>query len=553
MAAFAPLAVTTSSNKSSFTFSKTSLNLRLFNVSSHSRPLSTPYMRLAAAPPDIHKSTLSKQLTTSPTHISKHLEINSNQTNSISSQLIQPPSRREHKQLAKGPLREARALLAKHDYDGARNVFENHFSQNDNNTLDDDSEAIRSWAYMEGEHGDETRARELFSRAIDVAKTPAMEAAAWNAWALMEQRKGKISIARKCYVNGYKVDPAHIPLCQAFAMFEAKYGLKRRARELFSRTAELNKDSHRTWVAWANFEAAEDNMAKARMLFNNAITNAQGEDGIPAILAYAKFEEKQKQFSKARDLYKDGLLKYGKQCPKILHAWATLESHSGNYEKSRQLFLATLGCPGMSGEETAPTYQAWAMAEKRAGNISNARKLFARGAEANPRHPYIWQAWGIMEHRCKNIEAARKYFQQGVELNPNNGPTWGAWARLEAGVGNIDKARDLYNKAAKMDTRNSKSLHAWAVLEGKQGNLEMARKLFRKVVAANPTSAPAWQAWACMEEGVDNIETARELFQKGVDADPTHIAVWQAWKQMEDRLGEWDMGPACSLPAHEPF
>lgn len=553
MVAFAPVAITTPSNKSSFTSSTTTLNPKLFTLSSPSRPFSTPCMRLAAAPPDLHVSTFQKSLTTPPTHFSKHTKLNSNETDSISSQLIQPPSRHECKQIVTGPLGKARALLAEKDYDGARTIFEKHLNRNDDDISDNESEALRSWAFMEGEHGDETIARQLFTRAINAAKTPAMEAAAWSAWALMEQRKGKISIARKCYVNGLKVDPAHIPLCQAFAMFEAKYGLKRRARELFARTAELNKYSHRTWVAWANFEAAEDNMAKARMLFNTALTNAQGEDGISAILAFAKFEERQKQFGKARDLYRDGLIKYGKQCAKILHAWATLESHSGNYERSRQLFLATLGCPGMSGHETAPTYQAWAMAEKRAGNIANARKLFARGAEANPSHSYIWQAWGIMEHRCKNTEAAREYFKKGIESNPFNGPTWSAWARLEADVGNIDEARKLYKKATKVDTRNARGLHAWAVLEGKQGNLEFARKLFRKAVAANPNGAPAWQAWACMEEGAGNVETARELFQKGVDADPTHIAVWQAWKQMEDRVGEWNMGPACSLPAHEPF
>lgn len=439
------------------------------------------------------------------------------------------------------PLVAVRELVSAGDYQAARAAFA------DLAATVDDAEILRSWAFLEASHGDQQLARQLFVRAIRAANVPDVEAAAWNAWALMEQRKGNIGTARKCFVNGLRVDPSHAPLCQAFAMFEAKFGIKSRARELFARGAELNRSSHRTWVAWANFEAAEDNMAKARFLFRTAFVKAEGEDGITALLAWARFEERHKQWNKARDLLREGLQKYGKQCAKLLHAWGTLESHAGNYERSRQLFLSTLGCPGVSGPLVAPTYQAWALAEKKARNVAEARRLFQKGAEANPKHIYIWQAWGIMEQRCKNFDAAREYFRKGLEADPTSAPTWNAWARLEAERGEIDEARRLYQRATEADCRHAQSLQAWAVLEGKQGDFERARVLFKRAVAADPTCAPAWQAWGCMEEGAGNFEAARDLFQKGVDADPKHIAVWQAWSNMEERLGHWSSGPACSL------
>lgn len=442
-------------------------------------------------------------------------------------------------------------------------------------------------------HGDETVARSLFTRAVRAATTPFDEAAAWNAWALMEQRKGHIATARKCFVNGLRVNRTHAPLCQAFAVFEAKYGLKRRARELFALASELNQRSPsavRTWIAWANFEAGEEQHAKARLLFRNALQcaeescsvslsntcttatttdhNCTGNEIANAILSFARFEERRKQLRAARDLYRDGLARLsslgsmqaktnGKyahpQCAKLLHAWGTLESHAGNYPRARDLFLSTLSCPGVSGASAAPTYQAWALCEKRAGNISEARRLFGRGADADPGHAYIWQAWGVMEHRLRNHDDARSHFRKGVEADPRSAPTWNAWARLESDCGNHDEAAAKYERATKADPSHTQSWQAWAVMEGKLGHVDHARQLFKEAVAAEPACAPAWNAWARMEEKCGNIEVARQLFQKGVDADPSHAAVWQAWSQMEARLGNWTRGgPACSLAQGEP-
>lgn len=460
-------------------------------------------------------------------------------------QLVAPPARRVRSTPpGDDVLSDVRALLNAQDYEGARAAFAALAKE-----TSDRSDVLRSWAFMEAGHGDEAVARSLFARAVRAADSPPVEAAAWNAWALTEQRKGRISTARKCFVNGLRADPSHAPLCQAFAMFEAKYGLKRRARELFSRGAGLNRSSPRTWIAWANFEAAEDNPSKARLLFRNAVESAIDDDGVAAVLAFARFEERRKQFGRARELYRDGTIRFGRQCAKLLHAWGNMESHAGKHARARELFLATLACPGLSGSAAAPTYQAWALAEKRAGNVASARKLFARGANADPKHAYVWQAWGIMEHKLRNHMAARDHFRKGTEADPENAPTWNAWGCMEAELGNYDVARKLYSRATQADERHAQSWQAWAVMEGKLGNLDNARNLFKKAVGSDPTCAPAWQAWACMEEHAGNVEVARELFQKGVDVDPAHIAVWQAWSQMEDRVGAWDMGPACSLPS----
>lgn len=424
----------------------------------------------------------------------------------------------------------------------------------DNNMCNDssreDPELLRTWACLESSRGDPHRARELFARSVRASRESCLQAAAWNAWALMEQRNGNVLTARKCFESGARADPAHTPLLQAFAVFETKFGSKDRARELFSRAAEL-QSSPRTWLAWAAFEGQEENLPRARFLYRTAVnkSNASSPDDPSAELAFAKFEERHKNFARAREVYQDVIQRHGRTCAKGLHAWGTFESRAGKFGRARQLFRATLACPGMTKEKSAPTYQAWAISEKRAGNYETARQLFERGAQADPSHAYVWQAWGIMEQHLKQFDDAREKFQRGVSADPYSAPTWNAWARMEASQGNVDEARRLYKRATEADAQHSQSWQAWAVLEGRQGELESARALFKHVVTAHPTCAPAWQAWACMEYKAGHTDVARTLFQKGVNADPSHIAVWQAWADMENEIGEWWQGPACSLPS----
>ncbi|KAI0562443.1 TPR repeat containing protein [Gracilaria domingensis] len=119
--------------------------------------------------------------------------------------------------------RLALALLSERRYEAARSAF---WSLVD---ADVSSEVLRSWDCLDGCHSDEHSARELFTRALRTAPESSTEAAAWNTWALMEQRRGHISAAKKCFLNGLQIDPSRAPLIQAFALFEAKYSNKRKA------------------------------------------------------------------------------------------------------------------------------------------------------------------------------------------------------------------------------------------------------------------------------------------------------------------------------------
>ena len=168
------------------------------------------------------------------------------------------------------------------------------------------------------------------------------------------------------------------------------------------------------------------------------------------------------------------------------------------------------------------------------------------GGAASEGHP--WQAWGIMESQAGRVEEARRIFAKGVEADPHSAPTLNAWARMEASNMCYAAARQLYAKATEADPTHTQSWQSCAVMEGRLRQFGEARRLFRLSVASNPTHAQAWQAWACMEFKAGGADAARDLFQKGVNAYPCHVAVWQAWADMEKKIGDWEQGPACSLP-----
>uniref|UniRef100_A0A7S1ESH8 PsbB mRNA maturation factor Mbb1, chloroplastic n=1 Tax=Timspurckia oligopyrenoides TaxID=708627 RepID=A0A7S1ESH8_9RHOD len=472
----------------------------------------------------------------------------------LSHELVrQPPVRAKEVVLAE-TMDQVRALLHVKQVGKARDIL-----QKLADSTNRDPRVLRMWGWLEGRNGNLALGRSLFSEAIKSA-SGADEAAAWSAWAMIEQRAGNLSGARKCFVNGLRADPAHVPIYQSFAIFEGRFGDTRRSRELFSRACKLQPDCTRSLLAWAAFESRELNHATARSLYWSAIKAASPED-VVAKLAYAQFEQKSKKIDLSRAMYREILEQHPKNV-KALHSLANLEAHSGDYTLAENLFKKCLKCHeehdvvGESdGSAKAAVYQAWALMEKRRRRLDKARMLLAKGAEADPTHSYIWQAWGLLEEQTKNYEAARQYFAKGLDTAPDCAPILQVWARMEAKCKQYSKAREFFKRATDVNPSHAQSWQAWGVFESKQNNLELARELFRRTLLADPKNAPAYQAWALLEERENNFELARDLFQKGVDACPDHSPVWQAWALMEARLCKQNpnpdsvilRGPACSL------
>lgn len=294
----------------------------------------------------------------------------------------------------------------------------------------------QAWAILEQKLGHISQARKLFdaSTAADVK-----HAAAWHGWAVLELQQGSSRKARELLSKGIKFCNANEYLYQTSALIEYKAGKVEEARALFSQAVHCNPRSCASWLAWALLESEKKNISTARYLFQRCI----------------------------------------RASPKNRYAW-----------------------------------QAWALFESSQGKKSWARRLFEQGVELNPHDAVLLQAFALFEYDSSNTAKARELFELAGAADPKHQPVWNAWGWMEWKEGNLALARQYYKKALSINSRSveaARSFHAWAVLEEGAENYAAARELFKYTLRVDPQNAPAWTSWAKLEENIGNGTRAEEI------------------------------------------
>lgn len=294
----------------------------------------------------------------------------------------------------------------------------------------------QAWAILEQKLGHISQARKLFdaSTAADVK-----HAAAWHGWAVLELQQGNSRKAKELLSKGIKFCRANEYLYQTSALMECKAGKLEEARALFSQAVHCNPRSCASWLAWALLESDKNNISTARYLFQRGI----------------------------------------RASPKNRYAW-----------------------------------QAWALFESSQGKKPWARMLFEQGVELNPYDAVLLQAFALFEYDSSNTTKARELFELAGAADPKHQPVWNAWGWMEWKEGNLDLARQYYRKALSINSRSveaARSFHAWAMLEESAKNFAAARELFRYTLRVDPQNAPAWMSWAKLEEDMGNGARAEEL------------------------------------------
>ena len=344
--------------------------------------------------------------------------------------LLDPTDGRGYLGLAKGHEREGRWAEARAAYEegtratGGENAF-----------------LWQAWAVLEARRGDPGRARQLYDAATVADKR---HAAAWHGWGMLEKRCGNFQRARDLFTTGLRLVPDSQPkefLYQSLGVMAAERGRADEARAHFAAGARTpsGRRSPALWQAWALLEQRQARPECARLLYQRALAAS----------------------------------------PKNRHtwlAWAALEAQLGFAARARELFRQGAAL----NPRDAALLQAWARFEAASGRLATARALFERAARADPRHQPVWQAWGVTEATAGQQEAARQLFQRGV------------WA-------------DPTSKDA------AKCFQAWGVLEERAGDTSLARQLYRAALKLDPASVPTWQAWAQMEERLGAVQRAQEL------------------------------------------
>ncbi|EYC42379.1 hypothetical protein Y032_0533g3052 [Ancylostoma ceylanicum] len=178
----------------------------------------------------------------------------------------------------------------------SRSVFER--------ALDVDHRSITVWlqyAEMEMRSKQINHARNIFDRAVTILPRATQF---WLKYSYMEEVIENVPGARQIYERWMEWEPDE-QAWQTYINFELRYKEVDRARSIYQRFLHVHGTNVNNWIKYARFEEKHGYVGNARAVFERGMEYF-GEDNIQEklLVAFALFEERQKEHERARVIYK---------------------------------------------------------------------------------------------------------------------------------------------------------------------------------------------------------------------------------------------------------
>lgn len=411
-----------------------------------------------------------------------------------------------------------------------------------------DPALLQTLGTLEDKFGNTEEAKQFFLESVRSRPT----APALVAWALLEERDGNYDKCKTLFEEALEANPLHGAAYNAYGMMEARRGSLIAARGVFERGLEVNA----TASVWHGYGQLELKIAshpdRARQLFRQG-TARTSEDTSFIWHSWGMLELSQKMIHAARDVFSKALKRYPRNS-RLLVGRAMAEGAScpnihSNEQDAREYFRRAIG----ADPTHAHAWQVWGVFELRKGRFDAAEALFRRGLRLCPSHGALWQAWGVLETSRGNFARARRLYSKGILACPANVYLFQAWACMEVQSGNVDKARELLDHALESDSSHGPVWNAYGLLEAKYGSLARARQSFVTGIRRAPHHAPLYRTYGQLEARTGNYDRARRIFENGLKVDPRHAPLYHALAQLEAVIGNLDALAELKAKAEQYF
>ncbi|KAK3900729.1 Pre-mRNA-splicing factor clf-1 [Staphylotrichum tortipilum] len=445
--------------------------------------------------------------------------------------------------------------LEQKEFARARSVFERALDVHPNNT--------QLWIrYVEAEIKSRNinHARNLLDRAVTrLPRIPKL----WYKYLWVTEMLGDIPGTRQVFDRWMKWEPDE-DAWNAYIKLEKRYGEYERARQIFHAFTAVHPEP-RTWLKWAKFEEEFGTSDMVRDVFQTAIqTIAEtiGDDEVDErlFIAFARFEARQKEYERARAIYKFGLDNLPRSQSMGLHSqYTTFEKQFGDKEgvedvvltKRRRLYEEQV-------KENPKNYDVWfdfARLEETGGDPDRVREIYERAISQVPptqekrhwrRYIFLFLFYAIWEEReAKDVERARQIYDTCLGLIPHKKFTfaklWVAKAHFEIRQGQLTPARKSLGRAVGMCPKD-KLFKEYIALEQKLYEFERCRTLYEKHALYNPSNCQTWIKWAELERGLDDLDRTRAIFELAISQPILDMpeVVWKAYIDFEEEEGEYE-------------
>ncbi|XP_075225351.1 pre-mRNA splicing factor crn [Lycorma delicatula] len=463
----------------------------------------------------------------------------------------------------------------------ARSIYER--------ALDVDHRNITLWlkyTEMEMRNRQVNHARNLWDRAVTILPRANQF---WYKYTYMEEMLGNIAGARQVFNRWMEWEPDE-QAWLTYIKFELRYKEIDRARMIYDKFVVVHPQVS-NWIKYARFEEQHGFISGARYVFERAV-EFFGEETLDEKLfvAFAKFEEGQREHDRARIIYKYALdhipkehtaelykaytiheKKYGdrtdiedvivskrkfqyeeevKSNPNNYDAWfdlLRLVEDEGNLEVIRETYeRAIANVPPTREKEFWRRYiYLWInyalFEELEAEDEERTRQVYRACLDLIPHKQFtftkIWLLYAHFEIRCKNLTVARKALGMALGMCPKD-KLFRGYIDLEIQLREFDRCRILYRKFLEFGPENCITWMRFAELETLLGDTDRARAIYELAVGQPRLDMPEllWKAYIDFEISLGEAEKGRRLYERLLER-THHVKVWMSYAQFEMSVG----------------
>uniref|UniRef100_A0AAY4CEJ5 Crooked neck-like protein 1 n=1 Tax=Denticeps clupeoides TaxID=299321 RepID=A0AAY4CEJ5_9TELE len=440
----------------------------------------------------------------------------------------------------------------------ARSIYER--------ALDVDHRNITLWlkyAEMEMKSRQVNHARNIWDRAITILPRANQF---WYKYTYMEEMLGNIAGCRQVFERWMEWEPEE-QAWHSYINFELRYKEVEKARTIYERYILLRliimlfHPEVKNWIKYSRFEERHGYIAHSRKVFERAV-EFFGEENIDENLyvAFAKFEERQKESERVRVIYKYALDRIPKQQAQALFKNYTMfEKKFGDRRGIEDVIVSKRRFQYEEEVKANPhNYDAWfdylRLLESDA-DPDAVREVYERAIANVPpiqekrhwrRYIYLWINYALYEElEVKDPERTRQVYQACLELIPHKKFTyakmWLMYGKFEIRQKNLPGARRGLGTAIGKCPKN-KLFKGYIELELQLREFDRCRKLYEKYLEFSPENCTTWIKFAELETILGDVDRARAIFELAIGQPRLDMpeVLWKAYIDFEIEQEEYD-------------
>ncbi|CAL8312275.1 unnamed protein product [Lota lota] len=417
------------------------------------------------------------------------------------------------------------------------------------------------------------RARSIYERALDVDHR---NIALWLKYAEMEMKNRQVNHARNIWDRAITILPRVNQFWYKYSYMEEMLGNVAGCRQVFERWTEWEPEEQawhsyinfelrykevKNWIKYARFEDKHGYIAHSRKVYERAV-EFFGEEHVAETLfvAFARFEEMQKEMERVRVIYKYALERIPKQqAQELFKNYTMFEKKFGDRRGIEDVIVNKRRFQYEEEVKANPlNYDAWfdylRLVESDA-EADAVRDVYERAISNMPpiqekrhwrRYIYLWINYALYEElEVKDPERTRQVYQACLDLIPHKKFTfakmWLLYSQFEIRQKNLPAARRGLGSAIGKCPKN-KLFKGYIELELQLREFDRCRKLYEKYLEFSPENCTTWIKFAELETILGDVERARAIFELAIGQPRLDMpeVLWKSYIDFEIEQEEFD-------------